>query len=156
MINYSAIIKDSSPYFFYRSDGSILFEVNRKYSFPGYLFTIKMPQKSDVLKFEIRKLLATRIKILHQNFEKLISLERDKKRYKLSVDNDIAYINEKFKILGKYEASIVVNEKEIGFIKEENIFPYKKYIITFNTDDDINFYTIVLFAIISTHFADGI
>lgn len=156
MINYSAFIKDSSPYFFYKSDGSVLFEVNRKYSFPGYLFTIRTPQKSDVLKFEIIKLLATRIKILHHDFEKFISLERDKKRYKLSVEDDIVYINEKFKILGKYEASIVVNEKEIGLIKEEKIFPYRKYIITFNTDDEINFYALVLFAIISTYFADGI
>lgn len=156
MISYSAIIKDSSPYFFYRSDGSVLFEVNRRYSFPGYLFTIKIPHKLIVLKCEIRKLFATRIKILHHDFDKLVSLERDKKRYKLSVEDDIVCINEKFKILGKYEASIVVNEKEIGFIKEEKIFPYKKYIITFNTDDDINFYAIVLFAIISAYFADGI
>ncbi|MCP1299798.1 hypothetical protein NK356_11525 [Chryseobacterium sp. S0630] len=156
MINYSAIIKDSSPYFFYRIDGSVLFEVNRKYSFPGYIFTIKTPQRSDLFRFEIRRILSTKIKILWQDFEKTVSLEKEKNKYKLLVDGNVIYLNEKFKILGKYEASIIVNEKEIGFIREDNIFPYKKYIITFNIEDNINFYCLILFTIISTHFADGV
>lgn len=156
MIKYIAIIKDNSPYFFYKNNGDILFEVNKKYSFPQYRCKVKNSQGDDLFQFEVVKILTTKIKIVYQDLDKIISLKKEKHKYKLKVDKNTIYLNEKPKVFGNYEASIVVNEKVIGVIKESNKYPYKKYFITFDTEDDINFYCLILFTIISVHFAVGV
>ncbi|WES97375.1 hypothetical protein P2W68_21500 [Chryseobacterium arthrosphaerae] len=153
MINCYTIIKDSSLYYFFNDDGSVLFKVNREFKFPKYLFTIKDNEDRDILIFEVRNILFSKTKIIYQNFEKRVVF---KEKNKLFLKDTVISIIDNSKILGKYKSIITVNNQIIGEIKEEHIFPYKKYFIKFNMDNNVNYYCIILFAMISIHFADGI
>lgn len=153
MLNYYAIIKDSSPYFFYNSDDSILFQVNRKYVFPKYLFTLKEAHE-DLFIFEIKSILFKQISIIYQNFKDKITLIKNNK---LIVKDKIISIVNHSKVFSRYKALIIVDNQTIGEIsEEEGYFPYRKYRIIFNHDNDMTYYCLILFAIISVHFADGI
>ena len=131
---------------------SILFQIEREYKYPRYVFTIKNAQQKNILIFEVRNIFSTKTTILLQNLNEEIILEKKK----LIVGGEIISIVENFKIFGKYKSSILVNNQKVGEIKEQPIFPHKKYLISFNKKDNINFYCIILFLIISVHFADGI
>lgn len=152
MLQYYTIVKGSLPYYFYNSDDTALFEINRKYKFPKYLFTIKNSQ--DLFIFEIKNILFKQTNIIYQNFKQEITLIKNNK---LIVKDKIISIVDDSKVFGKYRALIIVDKQTIGEInEEEGYFPYKKYRINFNYDNDMNYYCVILFAIISVHFADGI
>ncbi len=152
MFNYYTIIKESSPFYLYNEDDSILFQIEREYKYPRYTFTIKNAQQKDILIFEVGNIFSTKTTILLQNLNEEIILEKKK----LIVGGEIISIIEDFKIFGKYKSSILVNNQKVGVIKEQPIFPYKKYLISFNEKENINYYCIILFLITSVHFADGI
>ncbi len=132
---------------------SILLQIEREYKFPKYVFTIKNAQQKNILVFEVRNIFTMKTNILLQNLNEEI-IFKDKKN--LIVKGVVISIIENFRIFGKYKSSILINNQKVGEIIEQPVFPYKKYLISFNKDDDINYYGIILFIIISVHYADGI
>ncbi|GEM_PF-4908503 len=151
MVQYYTIVKESRSYYFYNSDDTILFEIDRKYKFPKYIFTIK--NSHDLFIFEVKNMLFKHTNIIYQNFKEKVTLIKNSK---LIVKDKIISIVDDCKVFGKYKALILVDHQKVGEINQEKgYFPCKKYIISFD-DDDMNYYCVVLFTIISGHFADGI
>ena len=153
MVQYHIIVKGSLPYYFYNSDDTILFEINRKYKFPKYLLTIKNSQE-DLFIFEIKNILFKQISIIYQNFKEKITLKNNNK---LIVKEKIISITNHSKVFGKYKALIILDNQAIGEINEEKgHFPYRRYRVSFNYDSDMNYYCLILFAVTSVYFADSI
>ncbi|KPE48966.1 hypothetical protein [Chryseobacterium indologenes] len=118
------------------------------------MLTIKDSQGKKILALEIRnKLFSNKVNIVFQNLKEIINL---KENDKLVVGEKKISIVKNSKIFCKYKSSILVDNQKIGEINEEQIFPYKKYFITFIKNESINYYSIILFAITSVYFADGI
>ncbi|WP_172277013.1 hypothetical protein [Chryseobacterium sp. LAM-KRS1] len=146
-MNYSVKIHSDASEFF-ENDKLILkvifghFYLNKK--------RILGINNEELLVFKIFNIFFKRkIRILHQNLNKTLLVKNNT----LIMDNNTLSIKEKFSIL-KYEAVCLLNNEEIGVIKDASTFLNNKYDVSFNRKDEYNYYFLILFGMLSVGFAD--
>lgn len=152
-MKYYCIINAYSPSEFY-SGNDFIFSVLRKNCFFKSKCKIINKNKEIVLTFTSTKFFFySKVKILSCNIDNSFFIKQQKSKIYITLDKDILVIKTKPKLLGKYEASCLINNRIIGKINEEYIFPNSSYNFSFD-DNKYNYYFLILFAIISVGFSD--
>ena len=97
-----------------------------------------------------------KFEILSQNLKDKIHFKIDDGIFCLEVKKQNISITKKNKIIGFYEGKFISNQIDIGNIKQTGkIIGPSTYNFEFISENEINYYCLILFAIYSIDFYDG-
>lgn len=131
----------------------------------NYLFfslgTIKTPSGELIFKYKRGIFWKNRFKIVYQNFNDVITLEKENKKLCLFLQDPDGCqklsITSKFKLVGSFEGDFFLNDFFFGKIIQDNIENKKAYSFIFKKEDmHLAYYFLILFAVKYYYYIDEV
>ena len=160
-MKFHAVINNPKTKFF-DSHNNIILEIKRIkrcFNFSGLKTVAILDYKQNLIirfEYEYSFFRKPKFRILSQNLKDQIHFQIVNSTFCLKVNNQNISITKKNKVIGFYEGKFISNQIEIGNIKRTGkIIGPSTYNFEFISDDEMNYYCLILFAIYSIDFYDG-